>query len=217
MTYNSYKGEEPSREVSEASLRSLEQFHSVPTKSASQGRKGKILDTSVLVKPSQLPRGGLDVQRHAAIISNYQTMEQEEAQSSRVKLHRPISDNKYYKKNFADLKGVFRKKQLVIPYNHPEMAKLPFEKLDEESMVKFEPGKLPRKQRKAYLKMVESTIEQKHGEPLDFANEVFKAFEGKDFRSKRLREDLCHRNVLFNKKLDVMNDEFDELIAALVA
>ena len=97
------------------------------------------------------------------------------------------------------------------------MAKLPFEKLDEKNAVKFEAAKLPAKQRSAYLKMVEGSIDRKYGDPLDFAEEIFKPFEGENFKSKRLREDLCHRNVLFNKKLDVMNDEFDDHIAALVA
>ena len=217
MTYNSFKSERPSRELSEASLRTMDQFKTVPVKNVPKERKGKILDTSVLVKPSQLPRDGSDMQKHAAIIKNYQLAKHEEAHENRIKIHRAVSDNKYYKKNLADLKGVFRKKQLVVPYAHPEMEKLPFEKLDEENRVTFDPEKLPRKQKKAYLKMLENSIEKKFGEPLDMATKVFQDFETKDFKAKRLREDLCHRNVIFNKKLDVMNDEFDEFIAALVA
>ena len=161
----------------------------------------------------------MDVEKHAEIIKNYQIaeIENEKAPENKVRLHIPASDNKYYKKNLADLKHVFRKKQLVMPYKHPEMDKLPFEKLDEENTIKFEPEKLPRKQRKAYMKMVEHSIDKIYGEPLEFANKVFEGFETSDFKSKRLREDLCHRNILFNKKLDVMNDEFDEFIGALVA
>ena len=147
MTYSSYKGDGLSGEMSAASLHSVDQFKTVPLKSIPKERKGQILDTSVLVKPSQLPRDGLDMQRHAELLKNYQIAKQEKVASDNrmVKLHRPASDLKYYKKNFADLKGIFRKKQLVVPYNHPEMAKLPFEKLDEENSIKFEPEKLARK------------------------------------------------------------------------
>ena len=67
------------------------------------------------------------------------------------------------------------------------------------------------------MKMVENSIEKIYGEPLEFANKVFENFDTSSFRSKRLREDLCHKNILFNKKLDVMNDEFDEFVGALVA
>ena len=67
------------------------------------------------------------------------------------------------------------------------------------------------------MKMVENSISKIYGEPLEFANKVFENFETDDFRSRRLQEDLCHKNILFNKKLDVMNDEFDEYIGALVA
>ena len=65
--------------------------------------------------------------------------------------------------------------------------------------------------------MVENSIEKKYSDPLDFANAVFKDFERDGHRAGRLKEDICYRNMLFNKKLDVMNDEFDEFIAALVA
>ena len=67
------------------------------------------------------------------------------------------------------------------------------------------------------MRMVEHSIDKIYGEPLEFANRVFEGFETSDFKSKRLREDIVHRNILFNKKLDVMNDEFDEFIGALVA
>ena len=94
--------------------------------------------------------GGMDVKKHANIIKEYQSAEitkrRENSAERRVKIHVRSVDNKYYKKNFTDLKNIFRKKQLVVPYKHPEMDKLPFEKLDEESAIKFEPEKLPRKQ-----------------------------------------------------------------------
>ena len=84
----------------------------MPVKDQSKERKGKILDTSILVKPSQLPQGGMDVEKHAEIIRNYQIaeFENEKAPENKVRLHIPATDNKYYKKNFTDLKHVFRKK-----------------------------------------------------------------------------------------------------------
>ena len=136
---------------------------------------------------------------------------------NRLRLFQPQKNSEQHRKNLADLQKAFRNKQLVHPYKHPELDKLPFERMDEEKRVTFEPSKLPTKQRKAYSKMVDNAIGRSHGEPLEFAHKVFEGIESKDFETRPLREDLVYRNMVFSKKLDVMNDEFDEYIGALVA
>ena len=46
---------------------------------------------------------------------------------------------------------------------------------------------------------------------------IFKDFETKEFRARKLRDDLTGAKVMFHKKLDVMNEEFDTYIGAMVA
>ena len=58
---------------------------------------------------------------------------------------------------------------------------------------------------------------KKYGEPYDVAANIFKDFETKDFRARKLRDDLTGARVMFHKKLDVMNEEFDTYVGALVA
>lgn len=58
---------------------------------------------------------------------------------------------------------------------------------------------------------------KKYGEPLDVATHIFKEFETEDYKAKKLRDDLTAQKVFFAKKLDVMNEEFDSYVGALVA
>lgn len=60
-------------------------------------------------------------------------------------------------------------------------------------------------------------LEKNYGEPYDVAANIFKDFETKDFRSKKLRDEMCGKRVMFVKKLDVMNEEFDSYVGSLVA
>ena len=179
-------------------------------------KKVTVLDTSVLVKPSQLPRGGLAAKKQSEYLRD-QMKDRYKSAENRLKLFQPQKHTEQHKRNLADLQKAFRNKQLVHPYKHPELEKLPFERMDEEKRVTFEPSKLPAKQKEAYDKMVENAIGRAHGEPLEFADKVFEGIESRDFDVRPLREDLVYRNMVFSKKLDVMNDEFDEYIGALVA
>ena len=104
-----------------------------------------------------------------------------------------------------------------MPYPHEEIKQLPFDRLDEENKIKFDVKKLPFAEKLSYEKMLDENIGKKFGEPYDIAAEIFREFEGKPFRSKQLRHNLTAARVLFSKKLDVMNDEFDTFIGALVA
>ena len=65
--------------------------------------------------------------------------------------------------------------------------------------------------------MCDEVLEKKYGEPLDVATAVFAEFETKEYKSRKLREDMTGAHVLFAKKLDVMNEEFDTHMGALVA
>ena len=91
------------------------------------------------------------------------------------------------------------------------------EKLEEEIRVRFDPKTLPPGQRKAYEAMCEEVLSQKYGEPLDVAKAVFAEFETDEFKSGVLKTDMTAAHILFAKKLDVMNDEFDTHVGALVA
>jgi hypothetical protein len=94
---------------------------------------------------------------------------------------------------------------------------LPLQKLEEKSKIAFEESKLDEKTQKKYKKLVDEKIENLLGDPLTIAQEMLAPFETPAFKSEKLVNDLYHKNVLFHKKLDVINSEFDEMIAALVA
>ena len=100
---------------------------------------------------------------------------------------------------------------------HEELKKTPFEKLDEETKVVFDASKLIATQKIAYENITDERLAKKYGEPYDVAANIFKEFETKDFRARRLKDDLTGAKVLFHKKLDVMNEEFDTYVGALVA
>lgn len=104
-----------------------------------------------------------------------------------------------------------------MPYEHNEMKQTPMEKLEEDSKVGFALKKLLPKEREAYEKMFEEVLSKKYGEPIDIAQHIFAEFETKDYKHKLLRNDLTAKNILFSKKLDVMNEEFDQLVGAMVA
>lgn len=65
--------------------------------------------------------------------------------------------------------------------------------------------------------MAEEILSKHYGEPYDYASQIFKEFETKQYRSQRLRDDMTGASILFSKKLDVMNEEFDTYLGALVA
>ena len=60
-------------------------------------------------------------------------------------------------------------------------------------------------------------LSKQYGEPYDVAAEVFKEFETRPFRTRRLRDNMTGARVFFCKKLDVINEEFDTYVGALVA
>ena len=60
-------------------------------------------------------------------------------------------------------------------------------------------------------------MSKKNGEPLDVATHIFSEFETKDYKAPRVRDNLTGARVMFTKKLEVMNEEFDTYIGALVA
>ena len=65
--------------------------------------------------------------------------------------------------------------------------------------------------------MADEVVGKKFGEPLDVATHIFREFETKAYKCKMLRDELTGADVLFHKKLNVMNEEFDTYIGALVA
>ena len=65
--------------------------------------------------------------------------------------------------------------------------------------------------------MEDEHLAKHYGEPYDVAANIFKEFETKAYRARRLRDDLTGMKVLFAKKLDVMNEEFDTYIGAILA
>ena len=115
------------------------------------------------------------------------------------------------------LKDCFRKKNTTMLYEHKELKKSPFQVMDEETKIGFDAEKLSPQLRKAYESMHEEVLSKKYGEPLDVATSIFKEFETKAYKAERLRDDLTGNQVLFAKKLDVMNEEFDTHIGAIVA
>ena len=52
---------------------------------------------------------------------------------------------------------------------------------------------------------------------MDAATSKFSHYEKKEYRSERLRTNLTGARVLFSRKLDIMNEEFDTYIGALLA
>ena len=52
---------------------------------------------------------------------------------------------------------------------------------------------------------------------MDVATTIFKEFETEDYKVPCVKDNLTGARVLFTKKLEVMNDEFDSYIGALVA
>ena len=52
-------------------------------------------------------------------------------------------------------------------------------------------------------------VSKKNGEPLDVATNIFSEFETKDYKAPRVRDNITGARVLFTKKLEVMNEEFD--------
>ena len=49
------------------------------------------------------------------------------------------------------------------------------------------------------------------------ATNIFSEFETKDYKAPRVRDNITGARVLFTKKLEVMNEEFDTYIGALIA
>lgn len=52
---------------------------------------------------------------------------------------------------------------------------------------------------------------------MDVATNIFSEFETKDYKAPRVRDNITGARVLFTKKLEVMNEEFDTYIGALIA
>ena len=65
--------------------------------------------------------------------------------------------------------------------------------------------------------MQKEHVSKKNGEPLDVATNIFSEFETKIFKAPRVRDNITGKRVLFTKKLEVMNEEFDTYIGALIA
>lgn len=104
-----------------------------------------------------------------------------------------------------------------MPYKCDEVKQLPLDKLEEEIRVKFDPEALPPSQKKAYDVMCKEVIAKMYGEPLDIASAVFTEFEKPEYKSGHFKTDMTGAHILFAKKMDVMNDEFDAHMGALVA
>ena len=174
-----------------------------------------ILDTSVLVKSSQIHP------EREKYIQLLQKLQRDETAENRLGVPIPrlrqLGKTDHHKKNLKEMRNAFRKKHTIQPYSHSELKKTPFEKLDEETKVQFELSKLVPAQKAAYENIQDERLEKKYGEPYDVAANIFKDFETKDFRARRLRDDLTGQRVMFHKKLDVMNEEFDTYVGSLVA
>ena len=52
---------------------------------------------------------------------------------------------------------------------------------------------------------------------MDVAENIFKEFETKAYDSDKLKINMTAKKLWFDRKLEVMNDEFDSYIGALVA
>ena len=130
------------------------------------------LDTSVLVKPSQIfPQPD----RYVKLLKSL------ERQGRLNRLGIPVYKRKAHTRdihaeNVADLKNTFRKKQTTMPYKHPELSKLPFEVLEEETKIAFDVNKISKEQRDVYQQMCEEVFSKKYGEPFDIAKHIFDEF-----------------------------------------
>ena len=103
-------------------------------------QKNFVLDTSVLVKSSQI---------HPNREKYLQLLEQLRRNDTEVnRLGVPVPHQRkrgqknHHKQNLEYLKKVFRNKSAVLPYDCPELATTPFEKIDEETKVRFSLEKL---------------------------------------------------------------------------
>ena len=76
---------------------------------------------------------------------------------------------------------------------------------------------MPPAQRQAYLKICDEQLFKNYGEPYDVASTIFSKFETADFKPEKLRDDMTGKRIFFAKKLDVMNEEFDTYVGAMVA
>ena len=112
---------------------------------------------------------------------------------------------------------MFRKKNTPMLYPHPELAVEPIQALEEATKIKFSLDKLPPVQRAAFEAMYDKVLSKKHGEPLDVAENIFKEYQTKEYDSDKLRINMTTKKLWFDRKLEVMNDEFDSYIGALVA
>ena len=126
-------------------------------------------------------------------------------------------DYGHHAKNLKMLKEYFRKKNTVMPYPTKECEELPLDKLERESKIKFDADKLPPNVRKEYLKMVDEVIGQKYGDPYLVAKNIFKDFETEEMRDPKIKDFLTTLKVFANEKINVMNDEFNEYMAASTA
>ena len=77
--------------------------------------------------------------------------------------------------------------------------------------------KLSIEQKASYDNLQSEHIAKRYGEPLDVATTIFKDYQTKQFNVKRVKNNYVGQRVMFTKKLEVMNDEFDTYIGALVA
>ena len=91
------------------------------------------------------------------------------------------------------------------------------QRIEERIKVAFDPEKLPLSQRDIYKKMADEVMSKKYGEPIDVATHIFREFEAPAYKCRMLRDDMTGAEILYHKKLDVMNEEFDTYIGALVA
>jgi hypothetical protein len=94
---------------------------------------------------------------------------------------------------------------------------LPLELLEKESKIEFNQNKLDPKVREYYNQFVAKKVDTKVGNAIDVANRVLEPLEKNHFKYDHISGDLIHKNILFHKKLEIINLEFDDKIAALVA
>ena len=104
-----------------------------------------------------------------------------------------------------------------MPYRHEEMKQSPMQKFVEGQKVDFNIDHLSKQQIAAFDWMQKEHVSKKNGEPLDVATNIFSEFETKIFKAPRVRDNITGKRVLFTKKLEVMNEEFDTYIGALIA
>ena len=97
------------------------------------------LDTSVLVKPSQIHP---EREKYVKILEK---LRDEESNTNRlgVPVMRNVLPKNHHKKNLDHLKKVFRDKHTLMPYKHEELKKSPIERLDEDGKVGFDLKRLP--------------------------------------------------------------------------